>query len=47
MGLREDADRIILIDDGQIREEGTHEALMRLNGQYAELYRFGGRSEDA
>ncbi len=42
-----DADRIILIDDGQIREEGTHESLMRLNGQYAELYRFGGRSEDA
>ena len=35
------ADRIILIDDGQIREEGSHEELMRLGGQYAELYRFG------
>lgn len=42
-----DADRIVLIDEGEIREEGTHEELMRLNGQYAELYRFGGSSEDA
>ena len=30
-----------LIDDGQIREEGSHEELMRLGGKYAELYRFG------
>ena len=34
------ADRIVLIDDGQIREEGTHEELMRMNGRYAELTRF-------
>ena len=34
------ADRIILIDDGEIREEGSHEELMVLGGQYAELYRY-------
>lgn len=34
------ADRIILIDDGQIKEEGTHEQLMAAGGQYAQLYRY-------
>ena len=34
------ADRIILIDEGEIREEGTHDELMWLDGQYAQLYRF-------
>ena len=33
------ADRIILIDEGEIKEEGTHEELMNLGGQYASLYR--------
>lgn len=32
------ADRIILIDDGRIKEEGTHEELMKLGGSYAKLY---------
>ena len=31
------ADRIILIDDGRIKEEGTHEQLMAAGGQYAQL----------
>ena len=31
-------DRIILIADGGIAEEGTHEDLMRLGGTYAELF---------
>ena len=31
-------DRIILLQNGQIVEEGTHEALMRLGGAYAALY---------
>jgi ATP-binding cassette subfamily B protein len=33
------ADRIIVIDDEGIREEGTHEELLSLGGLYAELYR--------
>jgi ATP-binding cassette subfamily B protein len=37
------ADRIILIDDGEIEEEGTHEELINLDGQYAELYRHSER----
>ncbi|MFR4589671.1 MAG: ABC transporter ATP-binding protein [Eisenbergiella sp.] len=32
-------DRIVLLENGQIIEEGTHEALLRQNGRYAELFR--------
>ncbi len=34
-----DSDLILLIENGQIVESGTHEKLMELNGQYAQLYR--------
>lgn len=34
-------DRIVLVDDGVIKEEGTHDELMALNGRYAELYYAG------
>ncbi len=34
-----DSDLIILIEDGVIAEQGTHEELLALNGKYAEMYR--------
>lgn len=33
-----DADVIIYMQDGDIKETGTHEQLMQRNGLYAELY---------
>ena len=34
----ENADRIIVLDDGRIVETGTHQELLELNGHYAALY---------
>lgn len=33
-----DADRIVVLADGRVAEEGTHAALMALGGRYAELF---------
>jgi ATP-binding cassette subfamily B protein len=33
-----DADRILVMQHGRIVEDGSHEALLRLNGLYAQLY---------
>ena len=32
------ADQIILLDQGEIKEQGTHESLLQQNGQYAQMY---------
>ena len=43
-----DADRIILLENGRIAEEGTHESLLAKNGKYAEMWRAqAGRYETA
>ena len=34
-----DADKILVINDGQVVEEGTHNDLLEKNGSYAVLYR--------
>ena len=32
------ADRIIVLSEGEVIEEGTHEGLLERGGHYAELY---------
>jgi ATP-binding cassette subfamily B protein len=34
-----EADLIILMEDGQIKEKGTHRELLQLRGMYYELYK--------
>lgn len=38
MSTIRDADRIVVMDQGRVAEEGTHAALLSLKGKYAELH---------
>lgn len=39
----QNADQIILLDQGMIKEKGNHQELLSLNGQYAEMFRMQGK----
>ena len=41
-----DADRIIVLEDGRLVEEGSHDALLARGGRYAELWHRQSRDED-
>ena len=40
-------DQVIIMDEGEIIEQGTHEELLTLNGYYAELYRMQVTNQEA
>jgi len=41
----ENADLIVVMDEGRIVEQGRHEELIALNGRYAELHRLQFRDD--
>ena len=43
LGMARLADRILVLEDGRITEDGTHDALLAADGRYAELWRIQAR----
>jgi len=41
------ADKIVVLKDGRVAEEGTHEQLYALNGEYRALYDLQFRDQEA
>ncbi|MFF2092176.1 ABC transporter ATP-binding protein [Paenibacillus sp. NPDC058174] len=39
LGICRAADRILVLKDGQLAEQGSHEELMKLDGEYANMFR--------
>ena len=42
-----DADLIVVLEDGEVAEQGTHDALLKRKGRYASLWARQSREEDA
>ena len=42
----QDADEIIILQEGKITERGKHEELLALDGYYAEIYRIAHQDEE-
>jgi len=42
-----DADRVVVLERGEVAEMGTHQQLLDLNGSYAKLYRMAYREQEA
>jgi ATP-binding cassette subfamily B protein len=38
LGSTKLAEKILVVDEGKVVEQGTHAALMELNGRYAEMF---------
>ena len=39
LSTAEQAERVLVVNDGRIIEDGRHEELLQKNGYYSELYR--------
>ena len=41
-----ESDKIYFLKDGQIKEEGTHQSLIKQNGEYCQLFNYQSRLEN-